>query len=72
MKAHLITVLVINHEDMPQDDVEHYIENARFVNPLVVSHKVAEIGEWDDAHPLNRRFEAEVARMESENLFVDT
>ena len=55
MKIHRITCLIIdpNHPDTPAQEYANMLENCRHVNPSILLVESAEIGEWDDAHPLN-------------------
>jgi hypothetical protein len=55
MKAYKIEFLVFdpNH---PNQSLEAFLcefENMKFVNPIFISSKEFEIGEWHDEHPLN-------------------
>jgi len=69
MKAHRITILIVDHDGVGEEDARMLIENARYPNhclsPHVLSFETAEIGEWDDDHPLNCKGtqEAEVERL---------
>ncbi len=53
MKAYKLEVLVIDHEGYGVQEFENQLENLDFVH--VVRSKEAEIGEWDDDHPLNQK-----------------
>jgi hypothetical protein len=57
MNAFLLSVLVINHDELSLDDVTDLLENQRYPNhcmaPVVVNARSADIGEWTDNHPLN-------------------
>ena len=59
MKAHIITMLVIDFDEVGQDEAVRCIEDARYPNHCIAPSKVAartvEIGEWDDEHPLNQQ-----------------
>lgn len=55
MKAFKIEILVINHDGNEIDDITAAIENLRYYHPSVMSVKEADIGEWSDDHPLNKR-----------------
>lgn len=59
MKARLVTVLIIDHDDMSEDSVMLNMENTRYPNdcisPKVLEIETFDIGEWDDDHPLNQR-----------------
>ena len=56
-RAHLLTVLVIDHDDLGADDVKATIENARYPNhcisPQCKAVQTIDIGVWSDDHPLN-------------------
>ena len=57
MKAHLLQVLVIDHEALGADEVERVLEDANYPNDCIIPHVIksqsAEIGEWGDDNPLN-------------------
>jgi hypothetical protein len=61
MKAHLLQVLVIDHDHLGVDEVERVLEDANYPNdciaPTVIKSQSAEIGDWDDDHPLNNEDE---------------
>jgi len=69
MKAYKLEILVINHDLVPEDEIKYHIENVRYPNrclsPIVMDMKEADIGEWDDDHPLNQKatFLAEYQRL---------
>lgn len=53
MKAYLMTVVVVDYENMGQNAVKYHMEHPDYINPTVVSVREADIGEWSDDHPLN-------------------
>ena len=57
MKAYLLTVLIVDHDDVGMSGAADEIENARYGNrciiPEVVADRKFDIGEWEDDHPLN-------------------
>lgn len=57
MKAYLLTVLIVDHDEVGIDDIKTILREARYPNdciaPHVLSHQESDIGEWDDDHPLN-------------------
>lgn len=55
MKAYRIEVLVIDHENVGEENIRSTIENVRYINANVKSVESADIGDWDDDHPLNNR-----------------
>ena len=69
MKAHLLQVLVIDHDHLGVDEVERTLEDANYPNdcimPNVISCQSANIGDWHDKHPLNivDKQEKEVERL---------
>ena len=67
MKVHRIVCLVIdpNHPNMPAQQYAIALENCRHVDPSILSVESAEIGEWEDENPLNRKEtrDAEVKRL---------
>lgn len=58
MKAHILKVLVIDHDEMGADSVSATLELQRYPNgcisPQVVESATIDIGEWTDEHPLNQ------------------
>ena len=56
-KAHLLQVLIIDHEALGVDDVERTLEDTKYPNrcisPHVIKSQSADIGNWEDDNPLN-------------------
>ena len=69
MKVYLITVTVIDFENMGAETISDEIERCKYCNPQVRSIKEAEIGEWDDDHPLNKH---DTCMDELRKLFPDS
>jgi len=69
VKVYKVEVMVIDFDRLGADGIRVELENARFPNdcmsPKVVEVKEADIGEWDDSHPLNNRvkWKAEYQRL---------
>jgi hypothetical protein len=63
MKAYEITLRIIDFDGLGPDEIRHVLENARYPNhciaPKVHGYREADIGEWDDDHPLNKQDTAE-------------
>ena len=57
MKAYIVSVLIVDHDNLGEDEIKDIIENTKYPNhcilPNVVETKEFEIGEWRDSHPLN-------------------
>lgn len=54
MKAYLVKVLIVDHEDVGRGHIEYYIQNnVKYISPIILSTQAADIGKWDDDHPLN-------------------
>lgn len=66
MKAYKLEILVIDHEDIGEEEIKELIQNTRYINPIIKNVDSADIGEWSDDHPLNKR---ESADEEYERLF---
>jgi hypothetical protein len=70
MKAYEITLRIVDHDGIGAQDIRHVLENARYPNrcisPTVAHISEADIGEWDDDHPLNKN---ETADAEWSRLF---
>lgn len=54
MKAFKIEVLVIDFENYGFGEIKDSLENNRHHSIRVLSSKEADIGEWNDDHPLNK------------------
>lgn len=44
--------MVVDHDGRKLDDLIRGIEACKYIHPLVMGAKVAEIESWDDNHPL--------------------
>jgi hypothetical protein len=59
MKAYKIEILVIDSDKVGMDELTPLIEQAQYPNdcvaPKVLTVKEADIGQWHDDHPLNKR-----------------
>lgn len=53
MKAYLLQVLVIDHDNYGPENFETEIELSRSAQMTVLQKLSADIGEWSDDHPLN-------------------
>lgn len=53
MKAYLMQVLVVDYRNEGSDNIIYHLENAKYISPNVVSMREADVGVWDDDHPLN-------------------
>ena len=57
MKVYSVTIMVIDHDGLGEQDIRDVIENARnpnrCMNPVVMKAESVDIGEWHDNHPLN-------------------
>ena len=56
-KVYKMTVLVIDHEGMGEEETREVIENARYIYASVLDTRTAEV-EWSDDHPLNQSRES--------------
>jgi len=58
MKAHKVVLTIVDFDDLGADQIKEVIENQRWPNhcisPSVFSMTTADVGEWDDDHPLNK------------------
>lgn len=63
MKAHKVTLLIIDLDQVGAEDIKIILENQKFPNrciaPDVKDIETVDIGEWDDDHPLNQRATAD-------------
>ena len=72
MKAHKITLLVIDFDELGAGEINTVLENQRFpndcINLQIMKVKTVDIGEWDDSHPLNHheKMEGEFNRIFAE------
>ena len=55
MNAYKIELLVIDHENYGEDDITDALQTVRYFHPSILSVKEANIEEWNDNHPLNKR-----------------
>jgi len=59
MKAYKITLLFLDFDEVGPQEAKALIENARLPNRIdpgtVMDLQEADIGEWSDDHPLNKR-----------------
>jgi len=57
MKAHLMTVLIIDFDELGADEAKNELEAANYPNdclsPYVLEIETKDIGSWADHHPLN-------------------
>lgn len=58
-KAYKIAILIIALDDVGLLEAANLIETANYPNdcisPIVMTYEEADIGEWSDDHPLNKR-----------------
>lgn len=58
-KAYKIEILIIDLEEVGLEEAASLIESANYpsdcIRPIVMTSKEADIGEWSDDHPLNKR-----------------
>lgn len=70
MNVYKVELMIIDFDQLGQKSAIEELENARYANrcisPRVMSVQSADIGEWDDAHPLNN---SSTATAEYERLF---
>ena len=70
MKAFKFTLLFLDHDEVGIEEAQSLIENARLPNHIsagtIVAAEEADIGEWEDDHPLNR---LDTLRAEFDRLF---
>lgn len=70
MKAHVVTLLIIDMDEIGVDEMKVVIENTHYPNrcisPEVFKIETVDIGEWYDDHPLNQ---ITTAQKEWINLF---
>lgn len=60
MKAHKITLLIVDHDNIGKEEIQNVIQETNYPNdcisPKVMKIETADIGEWSDNHPLNNKF----------------
>lgn len=73
MKAYEVTLRIIDLDELGPAEISAVLENTRYPNhslsPTVAEIREAEIGEWSDDHPLNKKTTADA---EWERLFRST
>lgn len=55
MKAYKIELVVVDFEDMGIEDIKNVLRNSRYIHPNIIKCVAADIGEWEDDHPLNKQ-----------------
>ncbi len=59
MKAYKLEILIIDLDKVGKDEIVSILENTKYPNwcisPDVKSIEEADIGEWHDDHPLNKK-----------------
>lgn len=55
MKAYKLEILVIDNECVGKEDIITLIERTKYIYPQVKKVEEADIGEWTDDHPLNKK-----------------
>lgn len=65
-KAYKIELLIIDNEDIGIVDIKEYLRSTKHVYPQIKSVEEADIGEWHEDHPLNKRASADA---EYERIF---
>jgi hypothetical protein len=66
MKAYKYTILIIDHENIGKDDISNCLKYTNYINPEIIGIQEADIGEWNDEHPLNN---TELQEKEFNRLF---
>lgn len=54
MKAYILTVMVVDHEEQGPEVLRATLEDHRYISPRVVDTVQHDIGEWTNKHPLNQ------------------
>lgn len=54
MKAHKITLLVLNFENTSDEEVRQLVEHNKYLSVSVEDMETIGITDWDDDHPLNK------------------
>lgn len=59
MKSYKIELLINDHDEVGAEEIKTILEEQKYPNwciaPLVADIKEADIGEWNDEHPFNKR-----------------
>lgn len=59
MKSYKIELLINDHDEVGAEEIKTILEEQKYPNwciaPLVADVKEADIGEWSDEHPFNKR-----------------
>lgn len=57
MKAYKVELLIVDHDELGPDEIVVTLENTKYPNwcidPIVLTTEEADIGDWEDTHPLN-------------------
>ena len=73
MKAHKVTLFIIDFDECGADEIKVIIENQKYpnhcINPDVKNIETVDVGQWYDEHPLNKMdtCEAEYKRLFTPN-----
>lgn len=61
MKVYKAELLIIDFDGVGEslEEMKHFLETIKYLHPTVMDIKEADIGEWTDDHPLNKRDQAE-------------
>lgn len=54
MKLHKLTVYIFDHDEYGPEEYRTLIEDHKHITSHVIIEGTADIGEWDDDHPLNK------------------
>lgn len=58
MKAHIVTLLIVDHDELGAQGVTEALEWTKYPNrcisPAVKAVQTYDVGEWGDDHPLNK------------------
>lgn len=55
MKAYKYEVVVLDFEDVGIEEITGLLKSGRYITPIILSSKTADIGEWSDDHPINKK-----------------
>ena len=64
MTAYKIEMIIVDFNGYGPEEVKLNVEQMRFYNPDILDIQEADIGEWDDNHPLNYKGTSKEEKLE--------
>jgi hypothetical protein len=55
MKAYKYEIVILDFENFGQEEITGLLKSAMGITPIIISSNVADIGDWSDDHPGNKK-----------------